>query len=368
MDRAYKSGAATTEPSTSEATSAGFPSEGDVASGVAATVPGPYWFHMLTEEQRNVILAAGITPDTGTLTQLYDAIAALIAAAINNIPSSVNLQLATNNEHLQNNPPGNKAAQPAGVRALFDTLSGTPPGIVIPFAGTSAPTGWLLSFGQAVSRTTYSALFSVIGTRYGVGNNSTTFNLPDLRGRVIAGQDDMGGTSANRLTNQPGGLNGDVLGAAGGADVHTLTAAQIPSHSHGSGTLAASSAGSHSHSRGSLTASSAGSHSHGGGSLTASSAGSHTHTIAAVNGTSGGPGLQRSTGTGSTTTGSGGSHSHSISGSTSSGGSHSHSISGSTSSGGSHSHSISGSTGSIGGGGAHNNVQPTIILNQIIKT
>lgn len=108
----------------------------------------------------------------------------------------------------------------------------TPTGVVVPFAGTSAPTGWLLSFGQAVSRTTYAALFAVVGTTYGAGDGSTTFNLPDLRGRVAAGQDDMGGTSANRLTGLSGGVDGDVLGGAGGLETHTLTVAQIPLHGH----------------------------------------------------------------------------------------------------------------------------------------
>ena len=107
-----------------------------------------------------------------------------------------------------------------------------PAGSVIPFAGSSAPTGFLLCDGSAVSRTTYATLFSAISTTYGSGDGSSTFNLPDLRGRVVAGQDDMGGASANRLTDQSGGLNGDTLGDTGGSETHTLTTAQIPSHSH----------------------------------------------------------------------------------------------------------------------------------------
>lgn len=108
------------------------------------------------------------------------------------------------------------------------TYTLVPPGITVAYAGSAAPDGWLLSYGQAVSRETYANLFTNISTVYGTGDGSTTFNLPDCRGRVIAGKDDMGGSSANRLTNQTGGLNGDTLGATGGAETHTLLEAQLP--------------------------------------------------------------------------------------------------------------------------------------------
>jgi len=171
-----------------------------------------------------------------------------------------------------------------------------PSGVIVPFAGSSSPAGWLFCSGQAVSRTTYAALFTAIGTVYGVGDGSTTFNLPDLRGRVIAGEDDMGGTAAARLnvnltgntslgsavvtalsstaglavgmgawgSTLPAGVtiasidsgsqvtlstgtgvtagasvairfgvvDGQTLGAAGGSQTHTLTTPQIPAHTH----------------------------------------------------------------------------------------------------------------------------------------
>ena len=191
--------------------------------------------------------------------------------------------------------------------------AGTPSGAVVAFAGAAAPTGWLLCYGQAVSRTDYSALFTAISTTYGVGDGSTTFNLPDLRGRVIAGQDDMGGSSANRLTGVTGSVDGDVLGGTGGEEAHALTSAENASHTHD------------------------------GSTLTASSGGDHTHSVTAV--------------------GSGTFVVTNVTGSAAAG-----SSSLTTSSNGAHTHSVTGNTGSSGSGTAHNNVQPTIILNWIIKT
>lgn len=105
-------------------------------------------------------------------------------------------------------------------------------GVVEPFAGTTAPAGSLLCYGQAVSQTTYARLYAVLGANAYGTDGGGNFSLPDLRGRVVAGQDDMGGSSANRLTAQTGGVEGDTLGAVGGAETHTLTVAQMPAHSH----------------------------------------------------------------------------------------------------------------------------------------
>lgn len=135
----------------------------------------------------------------------------------------------------------------ASARAtLGATLAGLlPVGLVLPFAGAAAPSQWLLCFGQAISRTTYAALFAALGTGYGVGDGSTTFNLPDMRGRVAAGRDDMGGAAASRLTNvgtgNPG-INGAALGAVGGADRYTLAQTEMPAHTHPMPTLRSGSA------------------------------------------------------------------------------------------------------------------------------
>lgn len=106
--------------------------------------------------------------------------------------------------------------------------SAMPTGTVMAYAGATAPAGWLMCNNLPVSRTTYAALFALIGTTYGSGNGSTTFNLPDLRGRVIAGVDSMGGAaSAGRI----GGMT-DGLGRTGGTARVELSVNEMPSHTH----------------------------------------------------------------------------------------------------------------------------------------
>jgi microcystin-dependent protein len=109
-----------------------------------------------------------------------------------------------------------------------------PIGGLLPFAGSVVPSNsFAFPFGQAISRTTYATLFATIGQLYGVGDGSTTFNLPDLRGRGIFGLDNMGGSAASRITVAGGNFDGTVIGGTGGAQNHTLTTAEMPAHNHG---------------------------------------------------------------------------------------------------------------------------------------
>jgi microcystin-dependent protein len=99
-----------------------------------------------------------------------------------------------------------------------------PLGAMLEFTGTTAPnSSFALPFGQAISRTTYAAYFAMVGTQYGPGDGSTTFNIIDVRGRVVASPDNMGGIAAGRLTNIA-----STLGSNGGEQAHPLVAGEIP--------------------------------------------------------------------------------------------------------------------------------------------
>jgi len=115
-----------------------------------------------------------------------------------------------------------------GTAAVESAASLSPTGGVQAYAGSSSPTGWLICDGSAVSRTTYSNLFAVISTTYGVGDGSTTFNLPDISGRVIAGKE----ASATLLTSAGSGVDGATLGSTGGSQTHQLAENEMPIHDH----------------------------------------------------------------------------------------------------------------------------------------
>jgi microcystin-dependent protein len=123
---------------------------------------------------------------------------------------------------------------------LGGDASSVPTATVLAFAASTVPAGYLLCDGTAVSRSTYATLFAAIGTAHGAGNGSTTFNVPDLRGRVPVGVDG----SAGRLASN------DALGQSGGEEKHTMTVAESAPHSHGGTTLGPNQSQAHRHALG----------------------------------------------------------------------------------------------------------------------
>jgi microcystin-dependent protein len=115
------------------------------------------------------------------------------------------------------------------VTSTNTSISVLPAGLVTWNASSTVPTGWLECNGAAVSRTTYATLFSAIGTTYGTGDGSTTFNLPAQARRTLVGK---GGTGTATLANS--------IGSTGGAETHTLTTSELPSHTHSYNTHGAS--------------------------------------------------------------------------------------------------------------------------------
>lgn len=298
---------------------------------------------------------------------------------------------------------------------------GEPPiGSLVDYAGAGDPedTRWLLADGRAISRTTYAAAFAVMGITHGAGDGSTTFNIPDARGRTIVGPDNMGTAmgGAGRMASN------NTRGASGGTETKTILEANLPPHTHGVGTIVTVSAGSHDHSAGTLATASDGAHTHGIGTLSVNGSGAlvtgndspdhvhsgftdnqsaaHQHDTADVDqasiqavhggdsfytflipsGQGGVPYLYSTTsenanhGHGYTTGGASArhthttpSHTHGLSGATASAGAHTHALSGATTTGGAHAHTMSGATASVGSGTALNGMPPYLVANKIVR-
>ena len=149
-------------------------------------------------------------------------------------------------------------------------IEGTATGTILPWSAASLPTGFLECAGAAVSRSTYSALFAIVGTTYGVGDGSSTFNLPDLQDNIPVGK------SNNKALASTGGANTVTVtpaGNVGGSTANaTLSTAQLASHSHSGGSNNQNAAMAQETSRASLSANTG----------SAGSGGGHSHNMSAT--------------------------------------------------------------------------------------
>lgn len=182
-----------------------------VASTAGLPISYPYTLILdrgtATEEAVSVTAAAGLNL---TVTRGVDSTTAFAHTVGATVAHGITAQdVREANSHV------NATSDVHGVTGLF-----MPVGVILEYGGTIAPSGWLLADGAVVSRTTYAALFAVYGTTYNTGGESgTQFRLPDRRGRAGVGWDESQGEF-------------NTMGKKGGAKTHTLTTAEMPSHTH----------------------------------------------------------------------------------------------------------------------------------------
>ena len=192
MESIYLSGAVQTEPDIPDDAVPGHPTDGSSGGGITATIPGAQWYDAVAMELINAIKGGGVEPDRHDHSQLN----ASIDARIQNVKQA-----------LQNSV--------AAIQAKVQQIEIVPPGAIMYFSNTTPPNGnWLVCNGQAVSRQGYANLFNAIGTRFGIGNGSTTFNVPYLIDRTV-----WGGTSNVGAYLQPGLPN--ITGSFGCDDRQT---------------------------------------------------------------------------------------------------------------------------------------------------
>lgn len=190
-----------------------------------------------TDSNGNYNLPAGTLVSTGdtVLVSQHNPFATDVAAALSSRLSRDGLggmraDLDMGGYKLKNMASGAASSDAVTVAQLNAATNGVgvPIGIVFDFWGNEPPPGYLFAAGQAISRTTYAALFAVIGIVAGAGDGSTTFNLPDYRALVSAGRADMGGTLSTRLSN----FASATLAAIFGNQQHQLGTNEMPVHSH----------------------------------------------------------------------------------------------------------------------------------------
>lgn len=217
-----------------------------------------------------------------------------------------------------------------------------PIGTILEFAGSVPPAGFVFADGAQYSCTAYQKACAVFLDLYG-GDGVSTFNVPDKRGRVGVGRDNMGGTAANRMTSGGSGVDGATLGASGGSQTHTLTTAELSQHSHAN-TLG-----------GTVTFPNT-SHTHPAGGLLARIDASSTHLFWQISATSNWTSEIRLTATG-----------FSAGASAASNSSNATVVTGNTSTPSANTGTVTISNANAGSGNAHQNTQPSIIVNYIVK-
>lgn len=211
----YQGDAVPTLPDYTKLVSEGFPSDGNPSTGMVATLPGAAWFALVSAMRISVIKAAGLTPaSTPDPLQFLTALQSMAWMQNKKITYSMLVDALTATGDKAKGLSANDCfLTPLSLQSVLDVIC--PPGMFGFFHATDVPEGWLLCNGATVSRTTYSRLFAKIGTKYGAGDGSATFTLPNLDGRVLQGTTNTGNVGnylEASLPNINGFLNSYGLG------------------------------------------------------------------------------------------------------------------------------------------------------------
>lgn len=207
----YESDAVETQVDFSVLKSLGFPTDGNPLTGLPATLPGAAWFALISAMRVSVIKASGLTPaSTPNPLQFLTALQSLAWMNDKSIETKLLADSVITETKISDGVVSFAKLKSDAIATTQDALEGTsnevlmtpirtkeaisafippavPSGVMVPFAGTNVPDGWLLCNGAEVSRTTYASLFAAIGTKWGEGDGVSTFTLPLFHKRFAEG-------------------------------------------------------------------------------------------------------------------------------------------------------------------------------------
>lgn len=245
-----------TKPDLTKLTSFGYPTDGNPEQGFEATLPGASWFYLMSLMRSQIISACSKTEDPKQENQYLECLRSFDWALENSIDGSKIKTATIGNDRIKQGVIAFDRLAAAAIATEEQAVAGTadnvlmtpemvakaiaalippamPTGMIFPWPGDTPPEGSIVADGRELSRTTYAGLFSIYGTKYGTGDGSTTFNVPDLDGRFIELTTDAGSVGQfvePGLPNITGGFTLDVVsvGRFGIADVQGSFTASAP--------------------------------------------------------------------------------------------------------------------------------------------
>ena len=204
-----------TKPDLTKLTSFGYPTDGNPEQGFEATLPGASWFYLMSLMRSQIISACSKTEDPKLENQYLECLRSFDWALANSIDGSKIKTATIDNDRIKQGVIAFDRLAAAAIANEQQAIAGTannllmtpylvakaiaalippamPTGMIFPWPGDTPPEGAIVADGRELNRTTYKGLFNIYGTKYGAGDGSTTFNVPDLDGRFIELTTDAG--------------------------------------------------------------------------------------------------------------------------------------------------------------------------------